>query len=63
VNTDARTITNITLMEEYAKLHDIFGWDETHFFQCNLNAIRAAFLPETMKQRLESELRERYERI
>jgi len=63
VNTDTRTITNINLMEEYGKLNDIFGWDATHFFQCNLNAIRAAFLPETMKQRLECELQEGYKRI
>jgi hypothetical protein len=38
------------------------GKDETHFFQCNVNAIRAAFLPEAVKERLESELREAYER-
>ena len=62
VNSDDRTLCNINLTREYEKLHDIFGWDETHFFQCNLNAIRAAFLPETVKQRLESELREGYER-
>jgi adenosine deaminase len=62
VNSDDRTLCNINLTREYEKLHDIFGWDETHFFQCNLNAIRAAFLPETVKQCLESELREGYER-
>jgi adenosine deaminase len=61
VNSDDRTLCNINLTREYEKLHDVFGWDETHFFQCNLNAIRAAFLPETVKQRLESELREGYE--
>ncbi|HEX6107982.1 MAG TPA: adenosine deaminase [Ktedonobacteraceae bacterium] len=62
VNSDDRTLCNINLTREYEKLHDTFGWDETHFFQCNVNAIRAAFLPETVKQRLESELREEYER-
>jgi adenosine deaminase len=63
VNSDDRTLCNINLTREYEKLHDVFGWDETHFFQCNLNAIRAAFLPETVKQRLESELREGYESV
>src|SRR6266480_1055355 len=63
VSTDGRTLCNITLTQEYEKLHDTFGWDETHFFQCNLNAIRAAFLPETLKQRLESKLREGYIKI
>ena len=62
VNSDDRTLCSINLTREYEKLHDIFGWDETHFLQCNMNAIRAAFLPETVKQRLESELREGYER-
>ncbi len=27
VNTDTRTISNITLNEEYAKLHQTFGWE------------------------------------
>jgi adenosine deaminase len=62
VNSDDRTLCNINLTREYEKLHHIFGWDKTHFFQCNVNAIRAAFLPEAEKQRLESELREEYER-
>ncbi len=63
VSTDGRTLCNINLTREYEKLHTIFGWDETHFLQCNLNAVRAAFLPEAMKQRLESQLREGYGRI
>lgn len=61
VNTDARTITNITLTEEYEKLHRVFGWDKSQFLRCNLNAIHASFLPEAVKQRLESQLREGYE--
>ena len=63
VNSDDRTLCNINLRREYEKLHDIFGWDETHFFQCNVNAIRAAFLPEAVKQRLENELRGAYDNI
>jgi len=51
------------LTQEYEKLHAIFGWNKTHFFQCNQNAIRAAFLPEALKQQLENRLREGYERI
>jgi adenosine deaminase len=63
VNSDDRTLCNIDLMREYEKLHAIFGWDETHFLQCNLNAIRAAFLPEAFKQQLENQLREGYSKI
>jgi adenosine deaminase len=60
VNTDCRTLCNINLTQEYEKLHANFGWDETQFLQCNLNAIRAAFLPEALKQQLENQLREGY---
>ena len=63
VNSDDRTLCNINLTQEYEKLHAIFGWNKTHFFQCNQNAIRAAFLPEALKQQLENRLREGYERI
>jgi adenosine deaminase len=60
MNTDCRTLCNINLTREYEKLHANFGWDDTQFLLCNLNAIRAAFLPEATKQRLESQLREGY---
>lgn len=60
VNTDARTITNITLTEEYEKLHKFFGWDKQHFLRCNLEALRAAFLSENVRQRLVAQLEERY---
>ena len=58
VNTDARTITDITLAQEYEKLHQVFAWDSEHFLQCNLNAMRSSFLPEAAKKRLENRLRE-----
>lgn len=60
VNTDARTITDITLSEEYEKLHRFFAWDTQHFLRCNLEAIRASFLPESTRQRLAAQLQERY---
>ena len=58
VNTDARTITDITLAQEYEKLHQGFAWDREHFLQCNLNAMRSSFLPEAAKKRLENRLQE-----
>jgi adenosine deaminase len=63
VNSDDRTLCNIDLTREYEKLHAIFGWDKTHFLRCNLNAIRAAFLPEAVKEQLENKLREGYRNI
>ncbi len=60
VNTDARTITDITLGEEYEKLHRFFAWDTQHFLHCNLEALRASFLPEPIRQRLAAQLQESY---
>jgi adenosine deaminase len=61
VNTDTRMIANVTLTQEYEKLHEAFGWDERHFLNCNLNALEAAFLPEEVKRRLEKQVRAGYE--
>jgi adenosine deaminase len=52
INTDARTITNITLDEEYARLRQHFGWGDPEFAACNRAALEAAFLDEPTKQRL-----------
>ncbi len=60
VNTDTRMIANVTLTQEYEKLHEAFGWDKHHFLQCNLNALEAAFLPEDVKRRLERHIRAGY---
>ena len=61
VNTDARTISDITLSQEYAKLHETFGWGVEEFYQCNRNALRAAFVPEEIKSRLLARLAEGYQ--
>jgi adenosine deaminase len=61
VNTDTRTITDITLTHEYEKLHQFFGWEKHHFLHCNLEAIRASFLPESRKQELAAQLQEAYQ--
>jgi len=60
VNTDTRMIANVTLTQEYEKLHEVFGWDKRHFLQCNLNAIEAAFLPEDVKRHLAKQVRAGY---
>jgi adenosine deaminase len=62
VNTDARTIVNTTLTQEYERLHQVFGWGKEYFLRCNLNALHAAFLPDSIKQRLERRLVEAYGR-
>ncbi len=61
VNTDTRTMTNITLSQEYAKLHQTFGWDIQDFYQCNRNALSAAFVPEDVRNRLLARLADGYQ--
>ncbi len=55
ISTDTRTITNITLTEEYRNLEEHFGWTPADLAACNQAAIDAAFVEESAK----SELRER----
>jgi len=56
INTDSRTMTGTTLAREYRELERAFAWVEADFFKCNIAAIRAAFLPAEVKQRLQSRL-------
>jgi adenosine deaminase len=60
VNTDTRTISDITLNEEYEKLHRVFGWEKEDFLKCNLNALQAAFIPQETREELIAKLREGY---
>ena len=60
VNTDTRTITNITLNKEYEKLQTTFGWTIKDFYNCNINALNAAFIPEELKNMLKEKLFKAY---
>jgi len=61
INTDARTLVDITLTEEYKKLHDTFGWGLEKFMHCNLHALSQGFLPEEEKVSLREILIAGYE--
>ena len=52
VNTDTRTISNVSLNEEYQKLHYTFGWEKEDFYRCNVNALKAAFIPDEVREPL-----------
>ena len=56
VNSDARTLVPTTSSREYAVLHETFGWEAADFFQCNQNALQAAFVPEEVRSRLLAQL-------
>lgn len=63
INTDARTVTDITLTQEYEKLHTVFGWQPDHFLRCNLAALQAAFVPQSLKQTLTDRVIEGYREV
>jgi adenosine deaminase len=60
INTDCRTISDTNLRKEYRQLSQTFGWSKDDLLKCNLAGLRAAFLPEETKARLESRLVEAY---
>lgn len=63
VNTDARTITDTNLNRKYKKLQKVFGWTITDFYNCNVNASKAAFIPDQLKLTLLRKLYKEYEAI
>jgi adenosine deaminase len=52
INTDSRTLTSINLTDEYARLHQTFAWGVPEFYQCNRQALAAAFLSRSERQTL-----------
>lgn len=56
INTDARTITNVTLEQEYSRLRESFAWGDDELTACNREALRAAFIDDGLRSRLLAEL-------
>jgi adenosine deaminase len=56
INTDSRTITPVTLTQEYELLHTVFGWQKDHILKCNLEAVNHAFTEDEIKEKLREEL-------
>jgi adenosine deaminase len=56
INTDARTIANVTLDQEYDRLRQHFGWGAEDLLACNREALRAAFLDEPLRAGLLAQL-------
>jgi adenosine deaminase len=61
VNTDGRTLVNVTLNQEYEKLHQTFGWYAEDFFACNRNALKAAFVSDDVRNKLLARLADGYQ--
>ena len=56
INTDGRTISNVTLEEEYTKLCATFHWKKEQLLRCNLNALEAAFVENKVKEPIRMQL-------
>ncbi|OCQ52773.1 Aminodeoxyfutalosine deaminase [Photorhabdus australis subsp. thailandensis] len=56
INTDTRTVANITLCEEYSKINRYFDWQYSDFFEINLNALHSSFCSKELKNKLEKEI-------
>jgi adenosine deaminase len=52
INTDGRSLVNVTLTDEYKKLATTFGWEAEHFYKCNVNALSHAFISDSEKEKL-----------
>ena len=61
INTDNRTVSNITLEKEYAKLSEVFGFGRTEFRVLNLLAIKYSFLSVEEKLSLMKKMSDRYD--
>jgi adenosine deaminase len=56
INTDGRTISNVTLKDEYESLHHLFNWTKDHLLKCNLEAVEHAFIDDEMKSALRQKI-------
>jgi adenosine deaminase len=62
VSTDTRTVTDVTLSEEYRRLAESFGWSRADFYQRNFDALQAAFIRSaTVRSAILARLRAAYE--
>lgn len=61
INTDCRTIVNISMSTEYQRMQQTFGWTKQDFYECNLNALKAAFIPDDLKEKLIGQLTKAYQ--
>ena len=60
VNTDTRTISDVTLAGEYQLLEKVFNWNMEHFLYSNMEAIDHAFTNEETKEKLRRKICEAY---
>ena len=52
INTDGRTISNVSLEDEYNTLKRVFNWELSHFKKCNIEALNHSFTTNCVKEKL-----------
>ena len=52
ISTDGRSLSNITLSEEYIKIANTFNWSAEQFQKCNINSLSQAFISQDDKEKL-----------
>ena len=60
INTDSRTISNVTLADEYTLMEKTFDWKKEHIKQCNMEAIKHSFASEAIKDTLRNTIEVAY---
>jgi adenosine deaminase len=60
INTDARTISNVTLADEYKLMERVFNWNKEHFRKCNLEAIDHSFATADIKRNVRKRIEADY---
>ena len=60
VNTDCRTISDVTLSSEYQLLNELFGWTKEQLYRCEQEALKHAFCADELKPRLFEKLKTGY---
>ena len=56
INTDCRTISDVTLTGEYEVMEKKFHWNKEHFLKCNLEAIEHCFATKEKKEKLKEKI-------
>lgn len=60
INTDNRTVSNVTLTKEYEDAMNLFGFTLNDLKRCNLNAVEGAFISTQEKEELKKQIEEEY---
>jgi adenosine deaminase len=56
VSTDGRTLSDSTVSGEFQRLAQQFGWGRQEFWQCQVHAAQAAFLPDADREALRARI-------